>query len=227
MAEEKRIVIPTDMGKTIEFGSKEPDKWNVKIGHGLRVGADGSIEATGGGGTTDVCAYIKSLAKRNSKPGDYVLGVGADGQCAMIKLPSDPFDDFSCKLPYSVESESNVSSKGDRIGLTYEFTNNYDNAVSFKFLIADASAPSFSLKTAPAKLRGGGTVRNLNTSQVNIQVDHLPAGQKIKFSVAITPNESGRYSFGVHGLADTSGGNQSGLNTCGNSVGINVLDGGR
>lgn len=43
MAEEKRVVIPDDMGKTIAFGATETDKWNVKHDNTLLTKADGSL----------------------------------------------------------------------------------------------------------------------------------------------------------------------------------------
>lgn len=208
-----QLVFRQDMGRGHRFNT-DTDQWEVDFPAGTAP--------------FDLPAELKKLPKRDWKEGDYALGFGKDGQVQMIKLccAKDPFADFECKLPYTVEAEANVATKGGRVGLTYEFTNNYDNPVSFKFLIADSSAGQFTLLEGPTKVSGGGTVRNLNARQVNIQVDNLPAGQKIKFNVAITPQEAGRYSFAVHGLADTSGGNRSGLNTCGNGGSVNVLDGG-
>lgn len=43
MAEEKRLVIPADMGKTIVFGTTEKDKWNVKHDNTLLTKTDGSL----------------------------------------------------------------------------------------------------------------------------------------------------------------------------------------
>lgn len=211
-----QLVFKQDMGRGLTF-NPQTEKWEVDV-------------PTGGGSATpfDLPAELAKLPKRDWQDGDYGLGIGKDGQMQMIKLccAKSSFPSFECKLPYKVSAESNVGVVGGRVGLTYEFTNKYDNAVTFKFLIADSAAGRFTLLEGPTKVSGGGTVRNLNNQQVNIQVDALPPGDKITFNVAITPQDPGRYSFAVHGLADASGGNKSGLNTCGNSGSVNVLDDG-
>lgn len=56
MATEKRVVIPDDMGKTIELGHKEPDKWNVKHDGTLQTLADGSLSVVPAG-----CTHITDL----------------------------------------------------------------------------------------------------------------------------------------------------------------------
>lgn len=43
MVDEVRVVVPGDMGKTIEFGTTEPDKWNIKHDDSLIIKADGSL----------------------------------------------------------------------------------------------------------------------------------------------------------------------------------------
>lgn len=56
--ETKKVIIPEDMGKTIEFGSAEADKWNVKVdGTTIRVNDQGQLEAIGGGGTPAESLY--------------------------------------------------------------------------------------------------------------------------------------------------------------------------
>lgn len=197
-------------------------------GQTTRLTADGKIQSIGGGGsgTVDICALMKALTKRDQRDGDRVVAIGTDGLCTLIPAPKseNPFD-FTCKLPYSVEAGSNVATKGGDIVLTYTFTNNYDNAVSFKFLLSDASAAPFTFKNV-VKKSGSGSVRNLNAQQTNIEVSSLQAGQNIVFDVTVTPTTASLYSFAVHGLADVSGGNSSGLNTCGSGAGVTVLDGG-
>lgn len=226
-----KVFLDEHIGKGLK---KDPRRKKVDVdltdyvdGQTTRLSPDGKIQSIGGGGgAVDICALLKALTKRDQRDGDRIVAIGADGQCALIPVPKseNPFD-LTCKLPYSVEAGANTATKGGDIVLTYTFTNNYDNAVSFKFLLSDASAAPFTFKNV-VKKSGSGTVRNLNAQQTNIEVSSLQAGQNIVFDVTVTPTTASLYSFAVHGLADVSGGNSSGLNTCGSGAAVMVLDGG-
>lgn len=226
-----KVFLDQHIGKGLK---KDPVRKKVDVdltdyvdGRTTQLSPDGKIQAIGGNsGSVDICALMKALTKRDKRDGDRIVAIGTDGSCALIPVPSseNPFD-FTCKLPYSVEAGSSVATKGGDIVLTYTFTNNYDNAVSFKFLLSDASAAPFTFKNV-TKTSGSGSVRNLNAQQTNIEVTNLQAGQNIVFTVTVTPTTASRYNFAVHGLADVSGGNSSGLNTCGSGAGVMVLDGG-
>lgn len=85
---EKRVVIPADMGKTIEFGSAEADKWNVKVdGTTLIRKTDGSLAVAPAG-----CHRITNMNRMTGLPsgdGIYCIYGEQTPQAPLVGAPVD------------------------------------------------------------------------------------------------------------------------------------------
>lgn len=85
---EKRVVIPEDMGKSIEFGSTEADKWNVKVdGTTLIRKTDGSLAVAPAG-----CHRITNMNRMTGLPsgnGTYCIYGAQTPQTPLVGAPTD------------------------------------------------------------------------------------------------------------------------------------------
>lgn len=191
MVDEVRVVVPGDMGKTIEFGTTEPDKWNIKHDESLVIKEDGSISVaqTSSGGLD--CAAINNLPQKAWKKGTTVLAQ-QNGNC--IRLA--PNESLFQEIGVGITANKTVGDIGDKYHLVVTVTNTGEDTNEMTLLdIIKPQLGNYTMSNFTNRASAGASVEKVTDTQYKIK--KLAKGGTAIVEFDVTPNASGTFQFGA------------------------------
>lgn len=193
MANEKRVVIPADMGKTIEFGSKESDKWNVKHDDTLRTKPDGSLSvvAPASSGGLD-CNTIQTLPQKPWKKGTSVLGQ-QDGKCVRLVPTENLFQEIGVAL--SANKLMGFTQEAYHVITTVTNSGEATNALT-DLVITKPLLGSYTVSNVHTTASPGATIEKV--SDFVFKIKNLGSGGTAKVEFDVTPTSAGSFQFGAN-----------------------------
>lgn len=201
---DKKVVIPDDMGKTIEFKNK---KWNVKHDDSIKEKADGTLYVEAVGGLD--CAAIDALPQKTWKKGTTVLAK-QDNECVRLVAPGDLFTDIVLSLTTAKNSVQVVTGNSEVVNLVATVTNAGTNPSSeVRLILTKPSLGTYSLGTP--QLESRNATEFVKVSETEYTIKSLASGGVATVTIPVTYSKQGTFSFGaqVTSTLDTNTTNNS------------------
>lgn len=185
-----KVVFEQDMGKSIEFGTTETDKWNVKHDDTLTIKADGSLSVVPQQGGGLDCAAIGALPKREWKKGTTILAKQGS-ECVQLSALDSIFQEVGVGI--TANKTNGLTGETYHVVVTVtntgEGTNDRTNLTITKPALGSYTTNNFTTSKSGANIA--------RTDDWNYVITGLTRGGTAKVEFDVVPNGVGTFQFGA------------------------------